>query len=30
VLFITEKFAGASYLFNEMTIKRGKAMTAGR
>lgn len=30
VLFITEKFADASYLFNEMTIKRGKAMTAGR
>ncbi len=30
VLFITEKFANASYLFNEMTIKRGKALTAGR
>jgi hypothetical protein len=30
VLFITEKFAGADYLFKEMTIKRGKAMAAGR
>jgi hypothetical protein len=30
VLFITEKFAGASYLFNEMNIKRGKTMAAGR
>lgn len=30
VLFLTEKFAGASYLFNEMNIKRAKAMTAGR
>ncbi|MBI1759796.1 MAG: S46 family peptidase [Acidobacteria bacterium] len=30
VLFITEKFAGADYLFKEMTIKRGKAMAASR
>jgi DNA-binding MarR family transcriptional regulator len=30
VLFIAEKFANASYLFNEMNIKRGKAMTARR
>ena len=30
VLFVTEKFAGADYLFKEMTIKRGKAMAAGR
>jgi hypothetical protein len=31
VLFITEKFAGASYLFNEMQIKaKGKAMTASK
>lgn len=30
VLFLTEKMAGASYLFNEMTIKRGKAMTASK
>lgn len=28
VLFITDKFANASYLFNEMTIKRAKVMTA--
>ncbi len=28
VLFLTEKFAGASYLFNEMQIKRGKAVAA--
>lgn len=28
VLFLTEKFAGASYLFNEMQIKRGKAAAA--
>jgi hypothetical protein len=28
VLFITDKFANASYLFNEMTIRRAKAMTA--
>ena len=30
VLFLTEKFGGASYLFNEMQIKRAKAMTASR
>lgn len=30
VLFITDKFAGANYLFDEMEIKRAKAMTAGR
>ncbi|MBO0857465.1 MAG: S46 family peptidase [Chloracidobacterium sp.] len=30
VLFLTDKFADASYLFNEMQIKRGKAMTASR
>jgi hypothetical protein len=30
VLFVTEKFAGAEYLLKEMTIKRGKAMAAGR
>ena len=30
VLFLTDKFAGASYLFNEMQIKRGKAMTASK
>ncbi len=30
VLFVTEKLAGASYLFNEMQIKRGKAMTASQ
>jgi hypothetical protein len=30
VLFLTEKFAGADYLFKEMNIKRAKAMTAGR
>lgn len=30
VLFLTEKFGGASYLFNEMQIKRGKAMVAGK
>lgn len=28
VLFLTEKFGGAGYLFNEMQIKRAKAMTA--
>ncbi|HZS08434.1 MAG TPA: S46 family peptidase [Blastocatellia bacterium] len=30
VLFLTEKFAGASYLFNEMQIRRGKAAVAAR
>lgn len=30
VLFLTEKFAGANYLFNEMNIKRAKALTAGK
>ena len=30
VLFLTEKFAGADYLFKEMNIKRGKAMAAGK
>jgi hypothetical protein len=30
VLFLTEKFGDAGYLFNEMQIKRPKAMTAGR
>jgi hypothetical protein len=30
VLFITEKFAGADYLFKEMTIKRPKAMAASK
>jgi peptidase S46-like protein len=30
VLFLTEKFGGAGYLFNEMQIKRAKAMTASR
>ena len=30
VLFLTEKLGGASYLFNEMQIKRGKAMVAGK
>jgi hypothetical protein len=30
VLFLTDKFADASYLFNEMQIKRAKAMTASR
>ncbi|HKC84602.1 MAG TPA: S46 family peptidase [Blastocatellia bacterium] len=30
VLFLTEKFGGASYLFNEMQIKRAKTMTASR
>ena len=30
VLFLTEKMGGASYLFNEMQIKRGKAMVAGK
>ncbi|MGH9853240.1 MAG: S46 family peptidase [Blastocatellia bacterium] len=30
VLFLTEKFGGASYLFNEMQIKRAKAMTASK
>ncbi len=31
VLFVTEKFAGAGYLFNEMQIKsKGKAMTASK
>jgi hypothetical protein len=29
-LFLTEKFSGASYLFNEMQIKRPKAMTASK
>jgi hypothetical protein len=30
VLFVTDKFAGAGYLFGEMQIKRGKAMTASQ
>lgn len=30
VLFLTEKMGGANYLFNEMQIKRGKAMVAGK
>jgi hypothetical protein len=30
VLFVTEKFAGAGYLFNEMQIKRPKAMAASK
>jgi peptidase S46-like protein len=30
VLFLTEKFGGAGHLFNEMQIKRAKAMTASR
>jgi hypothetical protein len=30
VLFLTEKFSGANYLFNEMQIKRPKAMTASK
>lgn len=30
VLFLTEKMGGAGYLFNEMQIKRGKAMAAGQ
>jgi len=30
VLFVTEKFSGASYLFNEMQIKRAKALTASK
>jgi hypothetical protein len=30
VLFLTEKFGDAGYLFNEMQIKRPKAMTASR
>jgi len=30
VLFLTEKMGNASYLFNEMQIKRGKAMVAGK
>jgi hypothetical protein len=30
VLFLTDKFGGANYLFNEMQIKRAKAMTAGK
>jgi len=30
VLFLTEKFGGANYLFNEMQIKRAKTMTASR
>jgi hypothetical protein len=30
VLFLTEKFGDAGYLFNEMQIKRAKAMTASR
>jgi hypothetical protein len=29
-LFLMEKFAGANYLFNEMQIKRGKAVTASQ
>ncbi|HEY8460473.1 MAG TPA: S46 family peptidase, partial [Blastocatellia bacterium] len=29
-LFLTEKFGDAGYLFNEMQIKRPKAMTASR
>jgi hypothetical protein len=28
VLFVTDKFAGASYLFNEMQIRKGKAAAA--
>src|SRR5262245_5208481 len=30
VLLLTEKFSGANYLFNEMQIKRAKAMTASK
>jgi hypothetical protein len=30
VLFVTEKFAGAGYLFKEMQIKPAKAMTVGK
>ena len=30
VLFLTEKFGGAGYLFNEMQIKRARAATASR
>ncbi|MCI0336024.1 MAG: S46 family peptidase [Acidobacteria bacterium] len=30
VLFLMEKFAGASYLFNEMQIKRTKTVTASK
>jgi hypothetical protein len=30
VLFLTDKFADAGYLFNEMQIKRPKAMTASK
>jgi hypothetical protein len=30
VLFLTEKFGDAGYLFNEMQIKRAKAMTASK
>jgi hypothetical protein len=30
VLFLTEKFGGAGYLFNEMQIKKAKAMTASK
>ncbi|MEK7832597.1 MAG: S46 family peptidase, partial [Acidobacteriota bacterium] len=30
VLFVTEKLGNAGYLFNEMQIKRGKAMVAGK
>jgi hypothetical protein len=30
VLFLTDKFADAGYLFNEMQIKRAKAMTASK
>ncbi len=30
VMFVTEKLGGAAYLFDEMQIKRGKAMTAGK
>ncbi|MGE0133008.1 MAG: S46 family peptidase [Blastocatellales bacterium] len=30
VLFVMEKFAGANYLFNEMQIKRAKAMAASK
>jgi DNA-binding MarR family transcriptional regulator len=30
VLFVTEKLGGAAYLFDEMQIKRGKTMAAGK
>ncbi|MFN0109651.1 MAG: S46 family peptidase [Blastocatellia bacterium] len=30
VMFVTEKLGGAGYLFNEMQIKSGKAMAAGK